>query len=529
MRSYYSHLSTINYNKKNTLIEARPIFRASAIFPAMHTKDISSRLLFMGYWLLKRNIAEIQCVVTLRFEDGRLLARTSFSITEAKAFRIELLPFLEQANLLDKNFLGSFEVEFFSSQNLVFPFPAAVINYYGDHFSTVVHTAQRVYNDFEDLENNSQTKVPESGFTIYKDVEREPFLSLINGGAVQHDSKMDFTFFNHKGETLTHTKALGDLSPYQALFLYPAREIPELEHFLGGFPGTCKVGFNVSWIFPRLLVGNFLHHPFSFAITHSYYDCSAATKDSDYWTPSDPAWFPESLMIPILQSDQMYTQVAFYPIYSPSMFSLDIEIYNQKGSLLGSLPDYIQIKTPSSDFLCLSFKEILTKMNLGHLREPLGARLAAKNKAGEKIPTRIKVAFDIGFNGKALPCNICTNLQPYNPALKTKTQSFKWGPLLSDMPGSSVWIMNSQPKIDYQDKATIALTFYREQDTQTLLKEIVLVPEGFAIIDPDNDPELQAFLNGQIGWFTAISTNPYTTTYYFSMNRSGVVGGDHGF
>lgn len=528
MRSYYSHLSTTTCDPQAAVIQPRPVFRASAIFPAIQTKEISSRLLFMGYWLLKRNIPQIQCIVTLRKQEGTTVVRKTFSISEAKAFRIELLPFLEEAGVEKEDFLGSLEVEFFSIQNLVFPFPAAVINYYGENFSAVVHTAQRVYNDFEDMKNNSQTKVPESGFTIYKDEEREPFISLINGGSKIPNSKMDLTFYNQKGETFAHSIDLKDLEPYQALFIYPSREIPKLEAFLGGRPGTCKVHFNVAWIFPRLLVGNFLHKPAALVITHTYYDCSAAKKDSDYWSPSDPAWYPESLMIPVLETNGAYTQVGLYPIYSPSEFTLGIEIYSKDGKLKGKLEDYVLVKAPSDEFICLPFKKILEELNIS-ADEPLAARIIANNKEGERIPARIKVSFDTGFIDKALPCNICTNLQPYNPSLSTKNQSFKWGPILADMPNSSVWIMNSQPKKDYSQEAVVKLTFYREQDTATIAREITIPPEGFIVIEPDKDAELNHFLNHQIGWFTAIASNPYTTTYYFSMNESGVVGGDHGF
>ncbi|MGK5594155.1 MAG: hypothetical protein ACSNEK_02200 [Parachlamydiaceae bacterium] len=529
MRSYYSHLNTITTSDQpSPLIEPRPIFRASAIFPAIHNSQMSSRLLFMGYWHLKRNIPQIQAVITLRAEEGNILARQTLSITEAKAFRIELLPFLEQLGKKTENFLGSLEVEFFSSQNLVYPFPAAVINYYGPFFSTVVHTAQRVYNDFEDMKNNSQTRVPESGFTIYKDERKEPFISLINGGVESPNGILDFTFYNQRGEVLHKTKDFGALIPYQTLSIYPARDFPELEAFLHGEAGTCKVAFEVAWIFPRLLVGNFLKDPFSFVITHSYYDCSHAGQPTDYWKHSDPEWYPESLMIPVLENDQMYTQVAFYPIYSPSSFFLNLEFFDQQGQSLGALPKYLHVESPHSGFTCLPLKKALDQLGV----QPKGAcsvRISATAEEDEKIPARIKVSFDVGCREKALPCNICTNLQPFNPSLKTKPYTFKWGPMLADHPGSSVWIMNSQPKIDYTEEATVRLSFYREQDSASKVRNIKVQPQGFILIEPDQDPELQDFFQGSIGWFTAVSSNPYTTTYYFSVNTSGVVGGDHGF
>lgn len=528
MRSYYAHLETTAQKPKEAAISPRPVLRTSAIFPVIHQKGISSRILFMGYWLLKRSISELNAIITLRESSGKILARQTMLINEAKTFRIELAPLLEKAELsLNEPFLGSLEIEFYSIVNLVFPFPAVVINYYGPNFSTVVHTAQRIFNDFEDMRNNSQTSVPESGFNIYSDKEREPFIALINGGEAISNSKMNLTFYNQKKEVLDYSIDLGDLAPYQTVFLYPSRDTP-LEKFLDGQAGTCKAHFKVSWIFPRLVVGNFLKKSNALVITHTYYDCTEALGPSNYWTPAHPDWYPESLMIPVVNSKEAFTKVYFYPIYSPSHFFIDLEIYDAKGDCLGRMPKYLNIQAPSNDFICIPFKEVLEKLAI-HTEVPLAARIIARTEEGEKIPARIKCALDIGEAEAALPCNICTNLQPYNPGFDHKPHSFKWGPILADQPHSSVWIMNSKPEKQLSSEAAIKLNFYREQDTETIVRQITLPPQGFILIEPDKDPELQAFLKNQIGWFTAITSNPYTTTYYFSNNDSGVVGGDHGF
>ena len=46
-------------------------------------------------------------------------------------------------------FPGSLELEVFSTGDLVFPYPAFVLSYCDDEISTVVHTAGRIYNDYE--------------------------------------------------------------------------------------------------------------------------------------------------------------------------------------------------------------------------------------------------------------------------------------------------------------------------------------------------------------------------------------------
>jgi len=527
MRSYYAHLETA-MGKTVEAISPKPTFRSSAIFPVFHQKDISSRILFMGYWMLKRNIQSIGAVVTLRSLAGALLSRMNFQIQEAKTYRLEVKEMLEKAGIqTDKPFEGSMEVEFYSNSNMVFPFPATVINYYGPAFSTVVHTAQRVYNDYDDLQRNSQTAVPESGFNIYADEDHEPFLGLINGPVHVKNSKIRMQFYNHEGKVLSYVKELGDLAPYQTNILYPARET-DLKGFLMGKVGACKVNFDVQWIFPRLVVGNLQKSLPALSITHSYYDCTKAETDSDYWKQPPAEWYTASLMIPVTIEGSHFTNVYFYPIYSPSIFTIDVEFYDKNGTLLGKKTNIVQVKSPDDKFIVLHFKEICRDLKISPLPE-LGARIIAKTLEGSRLPARVKLGLDMGVEGPQLPCNICTNLQPFNPPLEAKPKSFKWAPFLAAQPHSSVWLMNSSPHVNHTQTADVDLTFFREKDATTLNRTLHIPPQGFTVIYPDQDAELAAFFENQIGWCTATTNNPYLTTYYFSENASGVVGGDHGF
>ena len=314
MRSYYAHLENAS-QQPQVKIPSKPVFRSSAIFPMLHLPGISSRILFMGYWILKRHIREIAAQVNLRSSSGQLLNRTSLLIQEPKTYRIELEDQLIAAGLSpEEPFTGSLEIEFFSTANLVFPFPAVVINYYGPSFSSVVHTAQRVYNDFDDMRNNSQTHVPEAGFNVYADDDHEPFFGIINGAAPVENAKIVMDFINSDNEKLTHEIVYPHLNAYETCLIYPSREI-NLHPFLKGKPGTAKIKFDISWIFPRLLVGNIQHSLPAITITHTYYDCSEAMSESDYWRPAEPEWYPASLMVPVSIKNNHFTKVYFYPIY----------------------------------------------------------------------------------------------------------------------------------------------------------------------------------------------------------------------
>lgn len=525
MRSYYAHLENTDISKT---IPSKPVFRSSAIFPMINLQGIYSRVIFMGYWILKRNIREIAAIINLRDESGKLIHRMNLMIQEPRAYRIELQEELAKAGFSrSTSFIGSLEVEFFSTNNLFYPFPAVVLNYYGDKFSTVVHTAQRVYNDFEDMQRNSQTSVPESGFNIYANDSQESFLGIINGPEVVPDATLQLQVFNYKKEVTNHQIILGDLSPYQAKIVYPGREM-DLIDFLQGNVGVAKASFHLNWVFPRLLVGNIDHSLPSLSITHTYYDCSKANSDADYWRPSEPQWYPASLMIPVSIKNSHFTNVYFYPIYSPSHLSIDLEIYDSLGSLLGKKQNILDIESPGNDYKKIPIKEICKELSIPENQE-LGARIICKPIEGSRLPTRIKIGLDLGMVEDKMPCNICTNLHPFNPGLESKPISFHWSPFLADQKCATVWLMNSSPLIKYSKAAEIELTFFREKDATTLVRKIIIPPNGFIVIHLSKDKELEEFFCNQIGWLTAVTTNSYTSLFYFTENSSGVVGGDHGF
>ena len=98
MRSYYAHLENAT-TQPTVKIASKPVFRSSAIFPMVSQPGISARLLFMGYWILKRHIHEIAAQINLRAQDGTLLNRTSLMIREPKTYRIELQDQLIAAGL----------------------------------------------------------------------------------------------------------------------------------------------------------------------------------------------------------------------------------------------------------------------------------------------------------------------------------------------------------------------------------------------------------------------------------------------
>lgn len=509
MRSYYEHLKTTA-----PAAEKPPTLRTSAIFPAFHGNEISTRILFLNYWQLKRSIPELSGKVFVRDEKGTLIKQVEFPVQEVRTYQVSLEDFVK------KPFKGTIEIEFHAASDLVFPFPATVVNYYGPSFCTFVHTAQRTYNNGYDAKANSVSHVPESGFNIYSSDNCTSFIAMINGEKEAPAQVAQSSFYNDRGEKIEKEIALDGFRPYEMRVLHPS-DVVELNSFLGGKAGTCKIDFRLNGVFPRLVVGNRLKNG-ALSITHTYYDCSEEQDSSNFWKPRDPAWQEASLMLPFVGGDHA-CYLDFYPIFSPSPFVLDLEIYDKEGKLLKVKEELASFKEGYDTFQRISLNEFYPS------EKCLGARIIARPLSEKPIPARIKIAIDLGIKDKGLPCNICTNLQPYVPAFTDKKSSFKWAPLLADQPRAWAIIMHSSPAKDLKENAQIKLSFYRQQDTKHLERHISLPPQGHYMIDLQEDGELSEFFGGKPGWFTTVTTNPYTTTYYFAENPSGVVGGDHGF
>ena len=200
MKSYYRHLSsTQEFGEKENIFK-KPILRSSAIFPVIHNEFYTSSIHFLGYWLLKRNIPEVSLVITLRSADGNVLLRQNQIIDQAKAFSINLENLLDEIDLKTDSFLGSIETEFHTTRDMVFPYPALVLEYQNQQSNTCVHTLGRIYNDLEDLKENNDVQVPETGFDIHETDDLTSFLSFVNGPIENNDGIIEYTLTNSNSE-----------------------------------------------------------------------------------------------------------------------------------------------------------------------------------------------------------------------------------------------------------------------------------------------------------------------------------------
>ena len=528
MKSYKEHLlSSKSFGENISKTFQKPVYKTSAIFPVIESDALHTKILFMGYWLVKRNISQLGFLISLRSEDGKLILRKNSSIDSAKAFEVSIKDLINELDYNIESFIGSIELEIFSTVDLVFPYPAVVIDYYNKMGAGLVHTTGRIYNDIEDLQANESIKVDEAGFDILPSKEYEPFFAFVNGHINSKNTDITIELIKESGEIFSKDINLGEVSPLQTVF-FKLKNFLDVDAFLQGEIGTAKIKHNLTGFFPRFIAGNFSRVDNAVSITHTYYDNSENKNSSDYFENENPKiLLDSSIFVPLFLEDNWYTQVKLYPIYTPSNHSINLKFFDEKGNLHGEIEDYLRIKEGQSSYFTIDFNKCMEEANLDKSKIK-GVQLYKVWQDKTKIPTRLKYGLNIGKRGMKhdLPTNICFNSNISNIKTLDKKQAFKWMPIVNQHQ-SLIIIQNSSFCKDYSQKANIIVSFYHIFSDRTLVREFVIPANGQTRILPDD--EIKDFLNDNSGWITVNSDNPFVTGWYFEFNESGIMGGDHSF
>lgn len=526
MKSFYQHLSTTHEFGETIDLTKKPILRSSAIFPVVKNNSYTTNILFLGYWLLKRKIQEVNLLITLRDNEGTVLSRNSWIINSPRTYTIELDYLLENVyNKKKSEFLGSLEVEIFSTRDMVFPYPALVLNYYNNEFNTCVHTLGRIYNDFEDLDENEKFRVPETGFDIHENYDVDSFLAFVNGPKENYDGIIKYVITNSDSQKFTGIFHLGTIKSYQTVFLKFKDYIQDLTKMLNDRPGTITIEHNFEGFYPRFLAGNIQRSFPSISFTHTYYDCSSCSAPSDYWSRLSDLYYDCSVYVPIFTKNDFYTNLIVYPNFSPSNFFLHINFHDSQGKLLRQIPSFLDINSKDSKLIKIDFNELIEKHNLDSSNVKT-AHIITDFK--DKIPARLKFGLNVGRYGLKvkLPCNICFNSKVGNPSLEKKPGSFHWCPIFSDR--SVISISNFSPQKSYQKPANVRLRLYNKQGQIPIEKSVLLAPYGEFRFDTLPDSNLESFLKDPM-WVTIEADNPNMQGFYFNFNSSGAIAGDHFF
>ncbi len=528
MKSYIDHITSTSRSiskdiniKSQMKIDSRPVFRSSAIFPVFLNKQINVRLLFLGYWIIKKNIDIVSSVLTIRDKKGKPLFRRSMEIFEVKSYEIDLKKLLKKI-INHKNFVGSAEIEFFSNTNLTFPYPAVTINFFSNSSSTFVHTTSRIYNDYDDKINNNKINVKESGFDLFLKNSSLPIISFVNGPNFINKKLLKFEFIDQNGHKISYCHSLKNLDPYKPIFLNLLFN-SKIKNFLKSDSTLVKISHSFTDFYPRFLVLNINKKKDMTSLTHSYYDTSNLKDKYNFWkNPNKKIYSDAVLSVPLFKN--YITELVIYPIMSlENSINLDLEIYNKK-ELIKKVKNFFVINKKIKKRVSFIVNNLI---NVPNKNDNFVAKISFNSS--NVIPSRIKFGMNVKTNkNNIFPTNICFNARVANIYNDSKPSSFKWAPIINHK-NSFFNISNISFRKKIKRDANLIIKFWREIDNKFIQKKIKINENSFYNFSLCENNKIQNFLKNKPGWVTIQSDNSNLDAWYFEDMSKGTIGGDHFF
>ena len=526
MKTYKAHLVTTSSHQKK--ISRKPVYRSSAIFPFILSKKLNTNIHFLSYWLIKRNIKEVEILITIRNKKGKIYKKFKKHITHVKSYTINLKREInfEQFNNL---FIGSIELEVFSKYDMVYPYPAFVINFDGLNNSSTVHTCGRIYNDKDDAIANNKFIVPETGFDIIANEKFNPFFSFVNGSKELKNFKILIEFINSYGRKKNKILKFKKLAAYETCFITFLDKKDRV--FFSNKKGTVKIHHKFKSFFPRFLAGSFDKKKYDSSITHTYYDLSNKKDSSQYWiNPNSKKYFDSSVAVPLLIKENLKTELAIYPNFSKSKFKLNLEIFDQNGRKIGKINNFQTINESFKFIKHLNINNIINS-NMIKLKKNMNYFCRIYISYENKILTRLKFGLNIGNikdDKETFDSNICFNAHVPIRSFENKKKTFKWG-LLLNKNNSKVLISNLSFLKTKHKEANLNLKFWNNYNNEFINKKVIIPKNGNYFFNLNKQKKIKDFLRKRSGWVTIESDNPFINGWYMDISKNGSVGADHLF
>jgi hypothetical protein len=514
MKSYKSHLLSTSFSNQEV-----NVFRSSAIFPIFLNNDINCKVNFLSYWMIKKKITEIGCLYTVRNEIGKKILSRRILINSTKNYEISLKEIISE-----QKFIGSIEIEFFSSKNLVFPFPAVIINYLGKDSNSFVHTCSRIYNNHQDKTENTQMLVPETGFDIFPDKVFKPFFSFVNGPEYLKNEKIRLHLINCDGERLIKKINFKDIHEYETKFIFFLNSKEKI--FFKNQRGTVKIFHNFKSFYPRFLCGNFTNDEKKVSLTHSYYDLSLKKNDDEKWlNPNKDLFLNPIIIFPFFSKNKLINELSIYPNFAKiSNLTVKAELIDNHGRKAVE-KKLLQITKKFNNILTLNFNKIFEKTKIKN-NQSYFIRLSLENDKG--LPTRFKVGYNLSFNTNKPSTNICFNAVIPNKFILEKKSTFKWCAIINANT-SIICLSNINYIRDKIINANIKMSVWSDVENKRIVRNIKILNNGNLYIDFKKDMEIKKFLKTKTGWVTFESDSPFLNGFYFDIKDQMSVAGDHLF
>jgi len=356
MKSFLDvEVNRVNYHKS---ANKNSVHRSSLIVPKF--KQAISNISFINHFLLKRNNTNVMLKITAINNEGIAEDSSSFEINQPIVYSFNLEDYFNKV-LKIKEYL----IEFYSDKNLFIPFPAVMINHIGNDFVNCVHSYNRVLNDVFENDKVNQHQVYESSIDVSIDKNYDTFFNFATG---PFKAKKNLKVI--LGEKSKNSKKIPTKMP----------RLTNKNIFLSDFyKKNLKSNSLLKILQPeqilfygRLLAGKINRKTKAFSANHSYYDSS-----------SNKEYFNNSISMrayPFFNNS--LNKITMYPIMSPSLLEVYIEIYKSNAIYKSKIK---KLKSPSNNAISFDINELINESGFDDVSM---FKVIAKSVKG-KIPTRV--------------------------------------------------------------------------------------------------------------------------------------------
>ena len=473
------------------------IHRSSLLVPTIPNTQVS--ISFLNHFLIKRKNQNVGLRLTAVDAAGARIISRLFPIDEPRVYTFHLQrDFCPSAS--------SYVVEFFSSSNIVIPFPAVMVNHRGPQSYSTVHSFNRVLNDiFEDDEINT-IQVEEGAIDIAQDPLASTFFTVYAG---QHRLQDEIGLrFKSNSMSLSTTLAV-DIPRLTHQMFTLGSVFPEIEHQQGVLLIRQP---RQDMFYGRLLVGQTLPSG-DLSANHSYYDGSQVA--GEYWDDAHPS----HRTYPIV--DGLTTSIRIYPIQSASTLGFSVHIKDASGSTLATSQEF-ELVSPGADWLDIDINQLIASLEV-FPNEARAFTLIARPKTGN---TPMRINHQLVFSGSGLESSINVSMQNFNVLHSSTRPRTTWGQLIHSK-DFDTWLAFANDG-ETPECSNVDVKFFSENgfekatqvsinqgtSTQLLLSEILGHADG----------------DDQFIWFEVESPNFYLSEWSVSKHKvSGHCLGEHSF
>ena len=471
------------------------VHRSSLLVPVISHSEAS--ISFLNHFLIKRNNPNVGLRITAIGKKGERLLTRLFPINESRVYTFHLQrDFCSTAT--------SYLVEFFSSSNIVIPFPAVMVNHRGPNSFSTVHSFNRVLNDiFEDDEINT-IQVEEGGIDIAQSSDSSTFFSVF-AGQQELRGAVGLCFKNDAGVLTKQLPVTVPRLTHQTFFLKDV--FPEAEHQQGVLLIQQP---RQSMFYGRLLVGQAIPSG-DFSANHSYYDNSSV--EGEYWDDAKPSHRTYPLVA------GLSTKLRIYPIQSPSLIEFTIEFKDGLGVVLGkSVP--FHVTSPGVEFLNIDVIELLGALQID-VDQAVAMTLTAQPLNGN---TPMRINHQLVFGSSELESSINVSMHNFNILHSTGKPRTSWGQLIHSSHFNSWLALANDGTTDSDVEVKIfsesgLLTSFPMSIRQGTCSQILLSDVLGAALDQE-----------EFVWYELESPNYFLTAWTIAQHKTSAhCNGEHSF